>query len=76
MVKPEFSLCLLENSTAQRPFYGLRHEISKKKNPMLDPSALILLRIDTIDRVNLSQKVVGYSFFPLFVDRTTGNPAK
>ena len=34
------------------------------------------MRVDTLDKISLLQKVVGYAFFPLFVDRATGEPAR
>jgi hypothetical protein len=68
--------CIIDISTAQKPFFGLREEISKKKHPNLNPSAVCIIRIETIDRIQGFQRVVGYSFFPLFIDRASLFPAK
>lgn len=63
-------------STDHMPVFGLRIEFSKKTNPNLDASSLLIIKIITIDRLTLMQRTVGYSFFPLFIDRATGEPAR
>jgi hypothetical protein len=76
VVPPEQAVSFSEESTVVHPFYGLRYEIAKKNHPNLSPTTLLVMRIDTIDRLSLVQKVVGYSFFPLFVDRISGEQCK
>jgi len=54
----------------------LRFEIEVKNNPKLNPTTLIIFRIDSLDRISLIQKIVGYAFFPLFVDKINGEQIK
>lgn len=68
--------CMLEMSTTQKPYYGIREELSYKSNKNLDPSTILIFRIDAIERVSFEQVVVGYAFFPLFLDRATDSPGK
>jgi len=67
--------CLLEMSTCQKPYFGIREEIIKKDCPELDDTTILIFRIDTIERNNHQQVVCGYAFFPLFVDSEKGLPA-
>jgi len=67
---------MLEMSTAQKPYFGMRNEISKKSNKNLDISTIFVFRVDTIDRRDNKQYIVGYAFFPIFVDLINGQPAK
>ena len=70
------SKCIIEMSTWQKPYFGLRQELAFKNNKAADSTTIFIFRIDTIDRTSKSQVVVGYAFFPLFVDLATGLPAK
>ena len=63
-------------STAQKPYFGIREELSSKINPNLDASTIIIFKVEAIERVSKEQVTVGYAFFPLFVDLATGLPAK
>ena len=76
VMNPIDSKCILEMSTWQKPYFGIRQEISFKSNPAMDSTTLLVFRIDAIDRHQKEQVVVGYAFFPLFVDLATGLPAK
>ena len=68
--------CILEMSTAQKPYFGMRTEMLKSANPYLDDSTILVFRIDSIDKRDNKPYIVGYAYFPLFVDISTGNPAK
>ena len=74
--KESISKCYIEMSTCQKPYYGIRNEISKKNHSSLDCTAMIVIRIDAIEKVKASQVVVGYAFFPLFIDLDTDLPAR
>mmetsp|Transcript_320 Transcript_320/g.285 ORF Transcript_320/g.285 Transcript_320/m.285 type:complete len:105 (+) Transcript_320:51-365(+) len=62
-------------STSQKPYFGIREEFIRKDTPSLDDTTVLVFRIDSIERNNHKQVVVGYAFFPLFVDPSTGLPA-
>ena len=61
-------------STGQNPYYGLRIEISKQTNKNMDPTMVGVFRIETFDRSNLEQRVVGFGFFPFFLDKNIKSP--
>ena len=76
VVAPQGTTCSLKNSTTENPVFGYRLEISKKTHPKLNATAVAIITMETIDRVSLLQRVVGYCYFPLFVDKLTGEPSK
>jgi len=44
-------------------------------NPkMLDPTTLMEIMIETIDRSDMTEKIVGYAYFPLFLNKDGQNP--
>jgi hypothetical protein len=55
----------LEISRGRHPFYGFRHEI---RVPKVDPTTIIQITIETIDRVDMTDKIVGFAYFPLFLN--------
>jgi len=55
----------LEISRGRHPFYGFRHEI---RVPKVDPTTMIQITIETIDRVDMTDKIVGFAYFPLFLN--------
>jgi hypothetical protein len=55
----------LEISRARHPFYGFRHEI---RAPKIDPTTMIQITIETIDRSDGEDKIVGFAYFPLFLN--------
>lgn len=61
----------LDVSLAREPFYGFRQEI---RAPKLDPSLTILVSIESIDRSDSNDKIVGYAYFHLFLDAITKKP--
>ncbi|CAI2359223.1 unnamed protein product [Moneuplotes crassus] len=75
IMKTFSSVCLSEMSTSQKPYFGIREEFIRKDTPSLDDTTVLVFRIDSIERNNHKQVVVGYAFFPLFVDPSTGLPA-
>ena len=40
----------------------------------IDPTVFIEIVVETIDRVDLSQKIVGYAYFPLFLTPDANGP--
>jgi hypothetical protein len=42
----------------------------------LDDTSVLLFRIDGVDRNSYKPVVIGYAFFPLFVDGERGSPAQ
>lgn len=66
----------IDASTAFKPYFGVRNEITKEKHPKMNSSTILVFKIDAIEREKFRQVTVGYAFFPLFVDITTGKAAK
>jgi hypothetical protein len=52
-------------SKARHPFYGFRHEI---RAPHIDPTLVIVITIESIDRSDGHEKIVGHAYFPLFLN--------
>jgi hypothetical protein len=61
-------LCDIDLSSARSPFYGFRHELRAGK---LDPTIVIETTIETIDRADGLEKIVGYAYLPLFLNATS-----
>jgi hypothetical protein len=59
------------NSTSHHPFYNFRFEI---RVPKLDPTAMVEITVETIDRSDGLSKVVGFAFFPLFLNQAKKVP--
>jgi hypothetical protein len=66
----------MTKSSCQNPHYGLREEFSIRSHPNLDPTTIIVVKIETFDRSNGEQRIVGYSFFPLFLDKNIKSPVR
>jgi hypothetical protein len=58
-------------SRGRHPFFGYRQEIRAAK---LDPTLTMLITVETIDRADGSEKIVGYAYFPLFLNAQTKLP--
>ena len=56
------------------PFFGLRQEIEAATHPNIDPTMVAVFKIETFDRSNGEQRVIGYSFFPFFMDKNIKAP--
>jgi len=61
----------MEYSSARHSFYGFKHEFRQQR---FDPTTLVILSFETIDLSDNLPKIAGYSFFPLFVDRSSQLP--
>ena len=46
---------MVDQSTCQKPYFGVREEISHEKSPKLDSSTILVFRIDTLERQNYEQ---------------------
>jgi len=69
--KGEKGMAAIEYSSGRHPFFGFKHEF---RLPKFDPSALVIISFETIDLSTNKPAVVGYSFFPLFLDKDTKLP--
>ena len=58
----------LELSSARNPFYGFRFEL---RAPKLDSTIVIEATIETIDRSDGLEKIVGYAYLPIFINATS-----
>ena len=68
MIDPVKGLCDIDLSSARNPFYGFRYEL---RAPKLDPTIVIETTIETIDRADGLEKIVGYAYLPLFLNATS-----
>ena len=66
----------IQKSTAQHPYFGLREEFSKITHPNMDPTMIAVFKVETFDRANGEQRVVGFSFFPIFMDKNIKAPVR
>ena len=46
---------MIDLSTCQKPYFGVREEISHEKTPKIDSSTILIFRIDTIERQRYNQ---------------------
>jgi hypothetical protein len=58
----------LDVSKGRHPFYGFRQEV---RSPKIDPTLTMMITIETLDRVDGIEKIVGYAYFPLFLNGLT-----
>ena len=58
-------------STARNQFYGFKFEVRGAK---LNPTLLLIVSFETIDRSNSKACYAGHSYFPLFMDRVSELP--
>ena len=68
VIDPVKGLCDIDLSSARNPFYGFRYELRAAK---LDPTIVIETTIETIDRADGLEKIVGYAYLPLFLNATS-----
>lgn len=68
VIDPVKGLCDLNLSTSRNPFYGFRYEL---RAPKLDPTIIIEVTVETIDRSDGLEKIIGYCYFPLFLNSQT-----
>jgi len=61
----------LDFSSGRNPFFGFKFEV---RGPKLNPTTLLLVSFETIDRSTKKPCYAGHSYFPLFIDRTTQLP--
>jgi len=48
--------------------------LSIGNNKKLDPTTFIEILVETIDRSDMNEKIVGYSYFPLFMSKEGDYP--
>lgn len=63
----------LDVSTSRHPFFGFRHEI---RAPRIDPTLTMVITIETIDRSDGHEKIVGFAYFPLFLSGGSRKPVE
>lgn len=68
VINPVKGNCELDVSSGRSPFYGFRFEV---RAPMLDPSIVVQITIEAIDRSDGLSKIAGYAYFPLFLKSAT-----
>lgn len=61
----------LNESTTYNPYFGFRYEF---RLPHYDPTTIVAITIETIDRSSLEIVYLGHAFFPLFLDRKSKQP--
>ena len=69
IIKPSSKLCDI-HSNIFTPIFNMKKEL---RLPFYDPTSMLLITILTIDEretdINKQCKVMGYSFFPLFLSK-------
>lgn len=58
----------VKESTTYNPYYGFRFEF---RLPSYDPTTLVCITIEGVDKVHNQVCFVGHAFFPLFLDWNT-----
>ena len=61
----------ITESTTYTPYFGFRYEF---RLPHYDPTMIVAITLETIDRSTLETAYLGHSFFPLFLDKKTKKP--
>lgn len=72
LLPPESALPDISTSSSRNQRFNFQTELRMKK---AKPTALVYLSFETIDISNNQIRVVGYSYFPLFIDTRQGMPA-
>lgn len=61
----------IDTSTRMVHDYNFRFEVRNDstigKKPTLDPTSFLEIMIETIDRTDMNEKIVGFAYFPLFL---------
>ena len=58
----------ITESSTYRPYFGFRYEF---RLAHFDPTMIVAITIETIDKTTLEVSYLGHSFFPLFLDKRT-----
>ena len=66
VVQPAGGTPDIEESTTFAPYFGFRYEF---RLPHYDPTTVVVITLETIDRVHGDTRFLGNCFFPLFLDR-------
>ncbi len=53
------------------PYFGFRYEF---RLPRYDPTTIVAVTIETVDKSSNEVAYLGYAFFPLFIDYKTKEP--
>lgn len=61
----------VNESTTYNPYFGFRYEF---RLPRYDPTTIVAITIETIDKANLDVVYLGHAFFPLFLDKDSRKP--
>jgi len=61
----------VQESTTFIPYFGFRYEF---RLPRYDPTTIVAITIETIDKSSLEIVYLGHVFFPLFLDKKTKKP--
>lgn len=71
MINATKGLADLEISKGRHPFYGFRQEIRASR---IDPTLTVMITVETIDRSDGTDKIVGHAYFPLYLNSQTKRP--
>ena len=71
MINATKGLADLNVSKGRHPFYGFRQEI---RATSIDPTMNILITIESLDRSDGLDKIVGYGYFSLFINGFNKQP--
>jgi len=58
-------------STTFNPYFGFRYEF---RLPHFDPTTIVAITLETIDRTTMEVAYIGHCFFPLFLDKKSKQP--
>ena len=61
----------LTESTTYKPYFGFRYEF---RLPHYDPTTIVAITIETIDKSTMEVAYLGHAFFPLFLDKRSKQP--
>jgi hypothetical protein len=61
----------VDASTTYNPYFGFRYEF---RLPRYDPSTIVTITFETIDKTSGQVCFLGFAFFPLFLDVHSKEP--
>ena len=71
VVSSQRGFASVEYSTGRNPFFGFKFEVRGAK---INPTSLLVVSFETIDKSNKQPRFAGHSFFPLFMDKVSKLP--
>ena len=72
------ALAEINESTRMIQSFNFRHEIRPEHQsvpqPYLNPTTFLEIIVETIDRLDMKEKIVGFAYFPLFLTPDAAGP--